>query len=88
MNDFMCHDCGKAVNVKGKELENGFFLRYPHGEEMIDVVKCKDCYEKNPALENFQKCEVYSRIVGYLRPVSQWNPGKKTEYADRKVFKL
>ncbi|MEW5762323.1 MAG: ribonucleoside triphosphate reductase [Bacillota bacterium] len=31
-------------------------------------------------------CEVYSRIVGYYRPVSQWNDGKKAEYAARKMF--
>lgn len=31
--------------------------------------------------------EVYSRIVGYYRPVSQWNEGKRAEYADRVVFK-
>lgn len=30
-----------------------------------------------------QECEVYSRIVGYLRPVSQWNKGKVSEYEDR-----
>jgi len=34
-----------------------------------------------------QACEVYSRVVGYLRPVSQWNKGKKAEYKDRKTFK-
>jgi ribonucleoside-triphosphate reductase len=33
-----------------------------------------------------QKCEVYSRIVGYLRPVSHWNAGKQAEYHDRKEF--
>ncbi|HEC25083.1 MAG TPA: hypothetical protein ENI54_03635 [bacterium] len=33
------------------------------------------------------KCEVYSRAVGYLRPVSQWNPGKKEEFSERKCFK-
>ena len=33
-----------------------------------------------------QKCEVYSRIVGYIRPVQQWNAGKATEYGDRKEF--
>ncbi len=32
------------------------------------------------------KCEVYSRVVGYLRPVSQWNAGKKEEFKERKVF--
>ena len=31
-------------------------------------------------------CEVYSRIVGYLRPVDQWNDGKRAEYSDRKLF--
>lgn len=31
-------------------------------------------------------CEVYSRIVGYLRPVVNWNDGKQAEYAKRKTF--
>ncbi len=33
-------------------------------------------------------CEVYSRSVGYLRPVSQWNPGKEAEFRQRKTFKV
>jgi len=33
-----------------------------------------------------QKTEVYSRVVGYLRPVEQWNAGKREEYKDRKEF--
>ncbi len=32
------------------------------------------------------RCEVYSRIVGYLRPVAQWNEGKKAEFGDRKTY--
>ena len=39
-----------------------------------------------PKCETEQACEVYSRVVGYLRPVQQWNKGKKAEYDDRKVF--
>ena len=31
-------------------------------------------------------CEVYSRSVGYLRPVSQWNAGKQAEFKDRKTY--
>ena len=31
-------------------------------------------------------CEVYSRVVGYLRPVDQWNNGKQAEFAMRKTF--
>ena len=34
------------------------------------------------------KCEVYSRIVGYLRPVQQWNEGKQSEFRDRKTYKI
>lgn len=33
-----------------------------------------------------QTCEVYSRIVGYLRPVQQWNEGKKEEFKERITF--
>lgn len=33
------------------------------------------------------KCEVYSRVVGYLRPVQGWNKGKQEEFAMRKNFK-
>jgi ribonucleoside-triphosphate reductase (formate) len=33
-------------------------------------------------------CEVYSRIVGYLRPVVQWNNGKQSEFALRKTYSL
>jgi len=32
--------------------------------------------------------EVYSRVVGYLRPVRQWNEGKQAEYGNRKIFKV
>ncbi|MDR2399120.1 MAG: anaerobic ribonucleoside-triphosphate reductase [Endomicrobium sp.] len=32
------------------------------------------------------KCEVYSRVVGYLRPVSLWNEGKREEFKIRKTY--
>ena len=38
--------------------------------------------------EKRTKCEVYSRVVGYLRPVSQWNRGKRQEFNDRRVFRI
>ena len=38
--------------------------------------------------EKRTKCEIYSRVVGYLRPVSQWNRGKQQEFGDRKEFEL
>ena len=33
-------------------------------------------------------CEVFSRVVGYLRPVKQWNKGKQAEFKTRKVFRV
>lgn len=32
------------------------------------------------------ECEVYSRIVGYFRPVKQWNNGKQEEFYEREMF--
>ena len=32
------------------------------------------------------ECEVFSRVVGYLRPVQNWNKGKKEEYHLRKTY--
>lgn len=34
------------------------------------------------------ECEVYSRVVGYLRPVKQWNEGKKEEFTQRTTYEL
>jgi len=36
--------------------------------------------------ERKTECEVYSRVVGYLRPVDQWNDGKQEEFKQRKMF--
>jgi len=32
------------------------------------------------------ECDVYSRVCGYLRPVTQWNEGKQAEWDDREIF--
>lgn len=34
------------------------------------------------------ECEVYSRVVGYLRPVKQWNNGKREEFVTRKTYRI
>lgn len=51
---------------------------YIYGEHKI----CPKC----AAEQKENSCEVYSRIVGYLRPVDQWNDGKQSEFEDRKLF--
>ena len=33
------------------------------------------------------KCEIYSRVCGYFRPVSNWNKGKREEFKERKTYK-
>ncbi len=48
---------------------------YLSGEHMV----CPKCVIE-------QKTEVYSRVVGYIRPVEQWNKGKQAEFQDRKEF--
>lgn len=50
-----------------------------HGYVTGEHFSCPECGES---------CEVYSRVVGYIRPVQQWNKGKKKEFTDRKEFKL
>ncbi len=52
-----------------------------HGYLDGEHFECPHCIIKQP-------CEVYSRIVGYIRPVNQWHLGKQQEFRDRKVFKL
>ena len=34
------------------------------------------------------RTEIYSRVVGYFRPVDQWNIGKKEEYAERETISM
>ena len=86
--DKICHDCGKEVAIENDEVKNGVYLAYENGDKKINVFKCNDCFAKNKALTNFQPCEVYSRVVGYIRPVQQWHKGKKQEYGERVEFKI
>lgn len=83
-----CHDCGKQIIIEGEEIKNGVSLVYDDNGEKISVFKCSPCFEENKGLTNYKRCEVYSRIVGYLRPVQQWNVGKKQEFEERKEYDL
>ncbi len=35
-----------------------------------------------------EKTEIYSRVCGYFRPVSNWNQGKREEFKDRKEYEV
>jgi hypothetical protein len=43
---------------------------------------------ESPEQEVKIPCEVYSRIVGYLRPVQNWHEGKRQEFRERKTYRL
>lgn len=78
MSKEICFDCERDITDKNRGA------RYPK-RNGVDVWKCIECYEEEPELS--QKALVYSRVVGYLSPVNQWNHGKKSEYSRRKVYK-
>jgi hypothetical protein len=40
---------------------------------------------EKPTFER-QRCEVWTRVMGYYRPVSQFNAGKKSEHKERLHF--
>lgn len=50
-----------------------------HGYLAGEHFECPQCTIQQP-------CEVYSRVVGYIRPVQQWHKGKQEEYRQRKEF--
>ena len=84
-----CHDCGCDVHVSAVPKPDGIHVSggsVYEPERDSFVLKCEACYGKDPSLRNYQPCEVYSRVVGYLRPVAQWNDAKQAEFNDRKVF--
>lgn len=90
----VCHDCGNSVEVsvivteEGKiDISGGALFKIKQGVEYLFFFKCDECFAEDPTLRNFRETEVFSRVVGYLRPVKQWNKGKKAEYEMRKEFK-
>jgi ribonucleoside-triphosphate reductase len=48
-----------------------------HGYLRGEQAACPECQEP---------CEIYSRVVGYLRPVKQWNKGKQQEFSLRREY--
>lgn len=84
-----CMDCHKecTINIERTgpetiEIKNGA-IGIRKGEYYF---KCDDCWKTN---KNFgTNCEVYSRIVGYLRPLSHWNDVKRSEFHSRTMYKI
>ena len=79
-----------AIKSMIKKVSNNFNLPYftltptfsvcpSHGYLNGEQAICSVCN---------QETEIYSRVVGYLRPVKQWNDGKQAEFKMRKTFKV
>ena len=78
--------CMKLVRSMAERSHIPYFTISPtfsicrsHGYLRGEQFSCPNCGEET---------EVYSRIVGYYRPVQNWNLGKRSEYHDRKAFGL
>lgn len=56
-----------------------FSICSSHGYISGEQYNCPECHSE---------CEVYSRVVGYLRPVKQWNDAKREEFNKRVCFSL
>lgn len=83
----------KQVKMMIKKVMSSFRLPYitisptfsicpSHGYLFGEHETCPKCMEVGKT----SHCEVFSRIVGYIRPVDQWNDGKQSEFDDRKLF--
>ena len=87
-----CWNCGKEIEVVARveddgqlSVEGGAVYRF---EDLGTFLKCSGCYKQDPVLRNYQPMEVYSRVVGYYRPVTHFNPGKQEEFYERVNFKV
>ena len=53
-------------------------------------LECKEVENAGPAMLDQRertRCEVWTRVMGYHRPVSAFNPGKQSEHAERTYFR-
>ncbi len=63
-------------------LSPTFSICPEHGYIYGEHKECPICMKDGKITD----CEIYSRIVGYVRPIDQWNDGKQEEFKDRKLF--
>lgn len=80
MEPLVCHDCKQSIGNNTEYM--------PYDIQGKKYAKCKPCHKSDPLLRNYRQTEVYSRVVGYIRPVGQWNKGKQEEYKDRQEYSV
>ena len=77
---------GKVITSLNKECVDGGLEHKDCEEVDYDGDKLVVCHKCKQTLG--RKCEIYSRVVGYLRPIDGWNKGKKEEFNIRKTYKV
>jgi ribonucleoside-triphosphate reductase (formate) len=91
MHIFLGENISETANVKAliKKVVTGFRLPYLTLSPTFSICPSHGYLTGNQEKCNVCGCEteVYSRVVGYLRPVKQWNNGKQHEFSMRKMFK-
>jgi len=91
----VCVDCSEQVNILISRTEDGgvkidggaIYQPDEHmGYDEKHVYKCDNCFNKDKKI--YARTETYSRVVGYIRPIKQFNDGKIAEYNQRAMFDL
>ncbi|NLX69274.1 MAG: ribonucleoside triphosphate reductase [Clostridiales bacterium] len=79
----VCKNLIKKIFIQSKmpyiSITPTFSICPQHGYLTGEQFECPHCSSET---------EVWSRVTGYLRPIQNYNPGKKQEYMDRKKFKI
>lgn len=91
-----CLDCQCPVTVTVVRVHDYSFAEYAetfevyggavHGSPDNFKLKCELCFSDDQHFGG--KCEVYSRVVGYLSSMKQWNKGRLAEFNSRKMMNM
>ena len=83
-----CHDCKSEVEVVATDTDISGGAVYEDEPSGSFFLKCDKCFDTDPVLRNYRPCDVYSRVVGYLSPTTQWNAAKLQEFKARQNYTL
>lgn len=79
-----CPKCDEEKGIKGDKFDEELLKKYRSEKRHQKISLTKNTGVNN---ENRTRCEVWTRTMGYYRPVSFFNTGKKSEHYSRDHFK-
>lgn len=77
-----------AFSSQGSEAVSTAVTPRPKLTTQISGAVCMGCPEDKSCTVRAIPCEVYSRVVGYYRPVDNWNAGKQAEFKARHLHMI